>query len=190
MDLKQAFGAISVLFAFAQYVPYIRDVAKGSTKPHAFSWFVWSLPCAIVYAAQIVKGGEAGSWATGVSTVLCTIIFILCFWRGEKNITRSDSMALGMGLVAIGLWVMTKDPLSSVILITIADVIGFIPTIRKSITKPYEETMSVYAVGTIKWVFSIVALSSLTASTLTYPMGMIVANSCMVIFLFCRRKSA
>ena len=188
MDYKTALGALSVIFALLQYGPYIRDVLRNKTKPHAFSWFVWSLPSGIVFAAQLVKGGEAGAWASGVSTFLCTIIFILCFWRGEKNITRLDVVALLLGLVAIALWIITDDPFDAVVLTTVADLIGFVPTVRKSVAKPYEETASTYLVSVIKWTLSILALGSMSATNVIYPLAMIISNAAMVFFLFYRRK--
>ena len=188
MDMKQALGAASVVFALLQYLPYIRDVVKNKTKPHAFSWFVWSVPSGVIFAAQVVEDGGAGSWATGVSTLLCTIIFILSFWRGEKHITRLDQVALALGVGAIGLWVVTKNPLDSVLLSTFADVIGFVPTLRKSMTKPEEETASTYMVSVVKWGLSLFAMTDMSLVNLVYPVAMMAANSGTVVFLYIRKR--
>ena len=160
---------------------------NGSTKPHAFSWFVWSLPTAIVFVAQLMKGGGAGSWATGLSLLLCTIIFVLCYWHGERDITRVDIAALTIGIIAILLWVVTDDPLDAVLLTTLADLIGFVPTARKSFAKPYEETASTYVVSVAKWSCSLLAMGSLTMINVFYGAAMIAANALMVMFLMYRR---
>jgi len=40
MDIKVTLSIIGIALTFAGYVPYIRDIFKGKTKPHVFSWFV------------------------------------------------------------------------------------------------------------------------------------------------------
>lgn len=39
--MKEIIGVTAVLLAFISYAPYIRDILKGRTKPHVYSWFVW-----------------------------------------------------------------------------------------------------------------------------------------------------
>lgn len=190
MDYKLVCGTLSVLVGCLQYGVYIRDILAHKTKPHAFSWFVWGFPCGIVFIAQLVKGGGMGSWATGISTLLCSSIFILSLFRGEKTVTLLDWLALVMAMMAILLWVITKDPLASVVLVTVADVLGFIPTLRKSIAKPGEETVSMYLIGNVKWLLSMAALGAFSATTLLYPASMLAANGLMALFLLYRRKLA
>ena len=104
-----------------------------------FRWFAWGLPLGIVFAAQWVEGAGGGSWVTIVTAVLCTVIFVLSLFRGEREITPVDWIGLIASLVALALWKLTKDPLGAVVLITLSNVLGFVPTIRKTLTKPGEE---------------------------------------------------
>ena len=177
MELKLMLGGIAAAIAVLQYVPYIRDIVKGKTKPHAFSWFVWGLPAGIVYFAQILQGAGAGSWATGVTVVLCVVIFVFSLFKGERDIKIVDWICLLISLIAVGLWIVVRDPLWSVILVTIADFAAIGPTIRKSLIKPYEETMSTYVLGTFKWIFSIAALQLYVPITVIYPVAMVLTNA-------------
>jgi hypothetical protein len=188
MDSAVMFGSVAALLGVIQYVPYIRDTWVGKTKPHAFSWFVWSVPTLIVFAAQLVSGGGAGSWTTGVSALMCTIIFIIALIYGERERTTLDYLLLGVSLIALFLWWLTSDPLLSVILVTAADVIGFGPTIRKSIQAPYEETAFTYWISGFKWICSLIALNEFSAINMTYPLAMIVANWGFVALLYYYRR--
>ncbi len=188
MDDKIILGSAAAIVGVIQYLPYIRDILAGKTKPHAFSWFVWGLPCGIIFAAQLSEGAAAGAWATGVTTILCSVIFILSLYRGERSITRLDYICFLLALIALALWLITKDPLWSVILITAADVLGFIPTYIKSLNKPYEETLITYVIGGLKWVISIAALSSFNATTLIYPIAMVICTWLLAATLMIRRK--
>ncbi len=187
-EYKITFGVFAAILGVVQYFPYVVDIIKGKTKPHAFSWFVWGLPAGIVFAAQLLKGGGAGSWATGMTAFLCTVIFILSLFRGEPIITRLDWVCLGGSLIALGLWASTHNPLWAVVLVTVADVVAFVPTIRKSIAKPHEETVSTYITGGIKWLVSITALQTYSLTTLLYPVVMVLANWFFVIWVVPRRK--
>ena len=84
--------------------------------------------------------------------VLCTVIFGLALFRGEKESRRLDWLCLLLALAAIGLWITAKDPLGSVVLVTAADTIACGPTLRKSIRKPQEETASAYVMGALEMV--------------------------------------
>jgi hypothetical protein len=188
-DIKLILGAASVIAGIMQYTPYIYDVLKRKTRPHAFSRLVWGLSGGIIFAAQIIEGGAAGSWATAVTTLLSTTVFLLSLFYGEKNITKLDWVCLIFALFALALWILTKNPLGSVILITIGDLIGYGPTIRKSIQKPHEETMSAYLMGDVKWILSLTALGSYSLTTCLYPAAMILANGVLVTLLFVRRSA-
>ena len=188
INVKLILGGLAVVAGIIQYSAYIKDIFCGKTHPHAFTWFVWGLPCGIVFAAQILSGGGAGSWATATTAILCTVIFILALFYGEKDIAPLDWISLAVSLFSVFLWVVVKDPLGSVLLITLIDLVGFVPTIRKSIQKPDEETMSTYVMGGVKWMLSLFAMSNFSFIIWLYPVAMIIANWLFVAMLLVRRR--
>ena len=85
-----------------------------------------------VFAAQYTNAAGAGSWQTGEAAFLCAVIAVLALLRGERKVTRADWAAFIGSLSALPLLVVTKNPLSSVIMLTMIDAIGFYPTLRNS----------------------------------------------------------
>ncbi len=83
IDFKLILGGMAAVAGVVQYAVYIKDVLGGRTRPHAFSWFVWGLPCGVIFAAQFLSGGGAGTWAIAMTAVLCTVIFILSLFYIE-----------------------------------------------------------------------------------------------------------
>lgn len=145
--MKQTLGIIALLLALVAYVPYIRDILKHKTKPHAFSWLTWSVLASIAFSVQILHDGGPGSWMMGFTACATLLIFLLSLHYGEKNILFVDWVSLGFAGIALLLWVLTDQPLLSVILISCIDAIGgFFPTFRKSISKPHEETAVIYLI--------------------------------------------
>lgn len=187
-DYKIIFGFIATLIALVSYVPYIRDVLKGKTKPHAFSWFVWGLLTAIGFAVQVVEHGGAGAWALGITVPLCLFICLYAFFKGNREFSLFDWLSLAGSLLAIFLWWLTGDPFLAVILISIADVVGFFPTFYKSYYRPQDETSSMYSLSAIKYLFSLVASQSYTLTLAFYPGVLVIANGVFVLMLFIRKK--
>lgn len=188
IDYKIVLGCMALIATVVQYATYIQAVLKRKTHPHVFTWFIWGLPSGIIFAAQFFNGGGAGTWATALTTILSIVVFILSFFYGEKTITKLDWACLFIALFSMLLWVITQDSLASVVLITFVDLIGFIPTIRKSIKKPHQETLTTYIVAGLKWTFSLCAMSNLTLTIFLYPIAMLLANWGFVLILMTRRK--
>lgn len=188
MDYKVALAIISIIMTLVGYFYYFRDVFAHKTKPHAYSWLVWGLLTAIAFAGQLHDNGGPGSYVTGVTAAISLVIFFLAAKQGEKNVTRSDRINLAAALLAIIPWLLTNDPLISVILITLIDFLGFLPTIRKSYAKPYEETLIAYVLAGLKFVLAIMALETYTVTTWLYPASLVAANLLFSVMLIVRRR--
>jgi len=131
---------------------------------------------------------EPGLGFLGVDTVVCSCIFFLALIKGEKGYTLFDWVALILALVSILLWWITNSPLLSVLLITCADACGFFPTFRKSFKKPFEESMNLFVLSSLKFVGALLALQTYSLITPFYPAALICMNSVFVIMLLIRRK--
>ena len=176
MQYKLILGYTAALLTFLSYVPYFKNIFQGKTKPHIFSWLVWTLITATAFAAQIAKGAGAGAWATGATTIVCLTILIFSFFKGEKNLSLFDWFGLAMSLLALISWWITRQPLLAVFLVTITDAISSSLTFRKGLYKPFEETASTFA------------LNSFTVSTWLYPVSLILTNGAIAAMLFIRRQ--
>lgn len=188
MYYKELLAVIATIISVVSYIPYIRDILKGKTKPHAFSWLVWSILVGIGFFGQIADKAGPGAWVIASTSLLCFVVFLFSLKKGEKNIVLLDWISLISAGVAILFWIFTEEPLLSVILVTIIDAIGFIPTFRKSFMKPNEETFSTYVLSMIKYALSIIALKNFSILTVLFPASLVVTNGLFVIMLFMRKK--
>jgi hypothetical protein len=188
IDYKNIVGITAIGVAIISYIPYFGDIFAGKTKPHAFSWLVWGVLNAIVFFGQLSDGGGAGSWVVGFTAAVTLSIFFIALKKGEKNIVAFDWFCLVGAGAALVPWLITNDPLLSVILVTIIDLLGFIPTIRKSYEKPHQETLITFALSTVKYFLAIVALQNYSWVTALFPLAMVIANIFFVALLIVRRK--
>jgi len=181
-------GALAVAIGLVSYVPYFRDIIRGTTKPHPFSWFVWGLVSGIAFLAQVVENGGPGAWATGVTSFSCIAISVFAFSRGEKSITRFDWFCFAGALMGIVLWKVTDNPLSAVIIVTVVDALGFAPTFRKAYVRPYEETLLTYVLSCLKWGLGLIALTSVNLTTALFPGAIFLMNLTFVAMVAVRRR--
>lgn len=187
-NYKNVIGIIAIGIAIISYIPYFRDIFAGKTKPHAFSWLVWGVLSAIAFLGQIADGGGAGAWVLGFTAVVTLSIFFIALKKGEKNIKAFDWFCLiGAGITLI-LWLITNEPLLSVVLVTIIDLLGFIPTIRKSYSKPHQETLITYMLSTVKYGLAIIALQNYSLVTVLFPLAMVIVHILFVGLLIIRRR--
>ncbi len=140
------------------------------------------------FAAQLVSGAGAGAWATGATTLVCISILLLALFKGYRIFVLFDWLGFTLAVVAIVLWQITKQPILAVILVTAADATGSLLTFRKGFYKPDEETISTWALNSVKWVVAIIALESLTVSTWLYPVSLVLTNGAIALMLTIRRK--
>lgn len=187
--MKEFIGAIAVILTFAGYIPYIKDTLKGKTRPHIYSWFIWSLVTTIAFALQVSDKAGPGSLVTLSAAIVCFLIFLLGFRQGNKDITRLDTLFFILSLVSIFIWLFAKQPIISVILVSSVDMFSFLPTIRKSWNKPRTETLSSYIINTFRFALAIIALNRYTLVSSLYPITWVLANGFFSVFLIVRRRS-
>lgn len=188
MDYKLVIAVVSVALTLIGYSFYFRSIFDGRTKPHAYSWLVWGFLTAIAFAGQISDNAGPGAWVTLVTGLVSFVIFAIAIKQGSNPPTTSDKLSLVGAIAAVGLWFFTSEPLSAIILITIADFLGFVPTIRKSHSKPQEELLIHYAFAGFKFVLAIIALDNYSLVTWLYPASLVAANWLFIPWNLLRRR--
>lgn len=167
--LRTVLGVIAIALSLAGLIPYIVSILRRQTVPHIFTWLIWSAMTWIAFLAQISDGGGPGSWVTGVSAVLCIVILLLAIPYGERDVRTLDWISLAVAVAAGGLWALTDSVVTAILLVTLIDAIGFLPTIRKCWHKPESETLLNYYLSAVKHTISIPALTNLSVITVVYP---------------------
>ena len=187
-DIKTILGIAAVVIGLIGYVPYYRDVLRGTTKPHPFTWIGLSLLLGITFFAQLQTGGGPGAWVNGVSAFGVFGIALLAIAKGERDITRFDWMCFVGAFLGIVLWRIVGDPLVAVVIVTITDTVVFAPTYRKAYLRPHEETTSLYVLAAVKLAVSLFALQSFNFTTALFPVTVMIMNASFVILLVFRRR--
>jgi hypothetical protein len=186
--MKEIISAVAVFLTFVAYIPYYRDILKGKTHPHVYSWSLWGLLTVLLVALQIKGGAGPATWVTAAAGLLCLGVVILGLKNGKKDITRSDTIIAILSLIAMGFWLVANQPVISIILVIIADGLAFIPTVRKSWHQPYTETLSLYVTNALRFFLALAAVQAYTFLSTSWILFWATGNALFSIMLYVRRK--
>lgn len=177
---KEILSAFAIFLTFLAFIPYIRSILHGSTKPHVFSWFIWGTTTFVVFLAQLEGKGGVGAWPIGISGSIAIFIAILAYVkRSDITITKTDWLFFISALSSLPLWYLTSDPVWAVIILTTVDVLGFGPTIRKVYAFPHSESLLFFALFAARNLIVIGALEAYSITTVLFPA--VIAITCILL---------
>lgn len=186
---KEVFGAIALILTFVAFAPYIRSILREETRPHVFSWFIWGAGTGVVFFAQLLDGGGIGAWVIGVSGLISVSVAVIAWLKSaDTSIVKIDWLFLILAGSALPLWFFTETALSAVIILTLVDLLGFGPSIRKAYDLPHEENATFFGVGAIRNVFVVLALENYSWTTVLFPAVAGIGCGLFVMLVMFRRS--
>jgi hypothetical protein len=188
MDIKIVFGILATLVTIGGYIPYFRDIFAKKTKPHLYTWLVWGLTQGTATVALISGGGQWGAISLMVGTILVAVIFLLCFKYGTKNITKADTFTLIAALLAIIVWWQLDSPILAVLMVSLIDALGYIPTFRKTYIDPSSETITFWICMVATDILALLANSEHNLLTMSYLVTLGFCNSAVVLIILMRKN--
>lgn len=151
-------GIVSTVLAVALNVPYIRAILHGKTKPHQFSWIIYTIMNAIVTVSQFMAGARATVLVSFVFLLFNFVILALSFKYGTRNTSRLDWFLFVFSLATIVAWYITKDPAVAIWLTVIIDICATTMIILKIRKLPNSEDAKAWIIGVLAYVFTCLAL--------------------------------
>ena len=186
---KELMGILSVLLFCGSYIPYFYSIWRGITKPHPYSWTAWGLLLGLIYFIQVSEKGGPGAWGIAAVALLQLAVAAVGWWRrADIEIMSLDVVAFTGAGVAMLLWLGADNPLAAVILIAAIDVLGYVPTFRKTLVAPYSENLLAYAIGAAAMLASLFGLTTLNATTVTEPIAFLIMQMLFVTVIAARRR--
>ncbi|TGM81319.1 hypothetical protein EHR01_00505 [Leptospira mtsangambouensis] len=188
-EIRTLLTVIAILLTFYAYIPYIKGIRIGTIQPHVFSWIIWGATTFIVFFAQVAGHGGVGSIPIGVSGIITVFVaFFVYHKRSDIQITKSDWFFFGLALSSLPFWFYFSDPLAAVLILTLADILGFIPTFRKGYIYPNSEPLGFYLIFLFRNFLAMVALAEWNTTTLLFPGSAAIACVVFVVMVKIRKK--
>jgi hypothetical protein len=190
MHHKEILSGAAIALTIMAFFPYLRAILSGTTRPHVFSWVIWGATTFVVFLAQLDGKGGAGAWPIGVSgSITICIAFLAYAKRADIAITKTDWLFFIAALSSLPLWYLTSDPLWAVVVLTVVDVLGFGPTIRKAYRVPHSESVLFFALFAARNLLVVLALENYSVTTVLFPAVMAAACLSLMALLTYRRRA-
>lgn len=190
MLYKEILSAIAIALTFIAFYPYLRGILQGTIKPHVFSWVIWGTTTFVVFLAQLKAQGGVGSWPIGVSGAITILIAITAYVkRADVAITKVDWLFFISALASLPLWYFTSSPAWAVAALTIVDLLGFGPTVRKAYTSPHSESLSFFSLFAARNGIVVLALENHSVATVLFPAAVAIACVLLMLLIVFRRHT-
>lgn len=181
-------GYLSGFVNIFGFIPYVRDIFKGTTRPERISWFIWLILGFIAFASQFAEGARASLWMPAIQTIGVAYIFLLSLTKGEGGFKKLDIVALIVTVVGLILWYVTQEAAWALFFVILVDAAGMSLTTIKCYKDPGSETLAGWVFYAISGLLATISVGSLNGILLAYPVYIFLANLSAVLAILAGRK--
>jgi len=182
-------GILAGLIGSADAIPYVRDVLRGSTRPHRGTWLIWSVLAVIALLSQRADGATWSLVLVAGQAVLTGAIFLLAIRRGEGGVTPGELALIALAGVGVAGWLIADEPVVATACVVAADLIGLALMVPKTWRDPGSETLITYALASVAGALAAGAVGELDASLLLYPVYYCLGNAAIALLIVSRAGS-
>lgn len=162
-------GILAGLVTLAAYIPYIQGTLSGKTRPNRASWLIWAALAIIIAASYRLSGGIDSGWVPIGNVAGTIIIALLSIRHGQGGFTRFDLGCLVGAAAGLVAWALTDMPLFALLIASVVDLLGYLPTVRKAYHEPWSEDHRAWVIFLIGYAINIFAISEWNLAIASYP---------------------
>lgn len=163
-------GRVAGIVSLAGFIPYIRAIWLGRTRPSLSTWVIWTFVSFMLYASYRASGAEATLWARLSYVVGPAVIVLLALRTGTREWGRIDLACLAASACAGIAWVLSGSPALTLALNIAVDCIGAVPTILKTCRDGESEDGTAWGLFLVGASCNLAAAERWDAATLAYPL--------------------
>ncbi len=189
MALVPVLGVLAGLIAFADTIPYIRDIFRGSTRPHRGTWLIWSVLAIVVCLSQRADGASWSLLMAATQGAATSLVFLLAIRHGEGGVSTPDLVLIAIAGGGVAGWIVADEPMVATICVVAADLIGVGLMLPKTYRDPGSETLSTFAFASLGGALAAGAVGVVDVSLLMYPIYYFAANAAIALVIVQRRRT-
>jgi hypothetical protein len=185
--LAPVLGLLAGLVGVFDTIPYLRDVVRGSTRPHRGTWLIWSALAVVVCLSQWADGASWSLIMLLTQAVLTTAVFAVAVFRGQGGVTTTELMLVAVAAAGIAGWLLLGEPVVATACVVAADLIAAAMMTPKTYRDPTSETLVTFVGASISGALAAGAVGAVDAALLIYPIYYCLANGALALLIQHRR---
>lgn len=189
MTFQDVFGMIAGFVSALAFVPYIRSIYQGKTRPHRVTWFVWLIVGVIICASYKTLGATSSAWVTYIYVAGPLVVFIIsCTKCGIGGWDIFDILCLSGALLGAFLWWKYNSPLTALQMNIAMDFLGLLPTLRKMRHQPETENLVGWIIATLSALINLFSVEDWSEAKAMYPVYAVLAFGGATTYLWLRTR--
>jgi hypothetical protein len=129
---------------------YIWAIIFGTVRPQVTTRFLLMLICGLSFASLVAAHDHSGVWLALTSAIQSVVLWLLSLWRGIGSVlNKLDLICVALCLAGAALWLINGQALLGLIASIVADFIGCVPSLVKTVRLPHTEALAFYLLDTI-----------------------------------------
>jgi hypothetical protein len=180
-------GLAAGLIGVFDTIPYVRDILRGSTRPHRGTWLIWGVLAVVVSLSQYADGASWSLVMVGVQAVLTSLVFFLSIRHGDGGVSRTEITMIAIAGAGVAGWIAVDQPMVATVCVVAADLIAVGLMVPKTYRDPDSETLSTFAFASLGGVLAAGAVGAVDLSLLLYPLYYCVINGALALLIWGRR---
>jgi hypothetical protein len=187
VTLAPVFGVLAGVVGVLDTVPYVRDILRGTTRPHRGTWFIWGMLAIVVCVSQRADGASWSLVMAGTQAVITSFVFALAMRRGEGGLSAGDGALIAIAAGGMAAWVLVDEPIIATACVIVADLIAAAMMVPKVYRDPGSETLVTFALAGVGGALAAGAVGAADASLLCYPIYYCLVNWALALLIHVRR---
>lgn len=185
--MKETFLTLSIIVGFISPLIGISSVIWGGFRPQRMTRLLIFLLSLLFVGTLLAQGDRNGIYIAVAQLFGSLVILLLSIRKGVGGWSPLDRIVLLLTLLSLVVWKTTDNPLLGLIMSTVTDFIGFVPTIVKIWHLPESEEWKFYMSDVVSSSLSLMSLTSYTLATTTFPSYILFINALGVALILGRR---
>lgn len=187
-DVGLLLGVLAGLASVVNTIPYIRDMARGTTRPHRGTWLIWAVLAIVVYESQRADGASWSLIMAGVQAILTTLVFLLSIRGGEGGMSAADAAVILLAGAGVIGWIVADAPVLATMCVIAADLVAAALMVPKTYRDPGSETLASFALASVGGGLAAGAVGAADLSLLLYPLYFCFVNAGIALLIHHRRQ--
>jgi len=178
-------SVLAAVLTFASSIPYAIAVMRKQAQPVKATWIVWATIDTITFVAMWMKG-VLNFHMAGI--IVCVWLITLPTLRhGKPGWSRLDIGCLLVAFAGIGLWFVSGDPLTALVVSLATMLIAAVPTFISAWQDSSREPRAPWLMGAVASLCSVITIPHWTLADALQPFVFLFING-MVALILCIRK--
>ncbi len=188
MTYYQFFGVAAPIISLIAFVPYLKSIFKGETKPSAASWWTWAILALVATTSAWVGGAP---WPVlllpGWLFVSQLGVAILSIKYGDNHWDKKNKVYVGGAILSILIWIVTGNPLIALGLTILSDLFASMPNFRHVARNPEQEDKLAWSLGWFSGLFVILAIQHWSFVESAWAIYFILNYTVIMYFIYRKR---